>query len=94
MIKDARGGRDGSVWIEGESESAVVNTVARDLVRGHRTRVAPDLFTSAFDSLVAELRRESKALAGFGLAHERPRDTQRLRERFADRLSHYDQANT
>ena len=94
VLTDEHDGQDGSVWIKAESEDAAVETVARDLVRGHRTRITPDLFAEAFDGLVAELRRESKALAGFGLAHERPRDTQRLRERFVDRLLHYDQADT
>ena len=94
VLNDGRDGQDGSVWIEATSEDSVVDTVARDLVRGHRTRSTSDLFVEAFDGLVAALRRESKALAGFGLAHERPRDTQRLCERFAERLSHYGQADT
>ena len=92
VLDDMRGDKNGSVWIRADGESSVVDTVARDLVRGHRTRVTPDKFRRAFDALVAELRRESKALAGFGLAHERPRNTIRLRNRFADRLLHYDEA--
>ena len=94
VVNDASDDRDGSVWIKAESESYVIDTLARDLVRGHRTRVTVDLFARAFDSLVEELRRESKTLAGFGLAHERPRDTQRLRELFISQLTHYDKANT
>lgn len=93
VMKDARGNRNGAVWIQADSEPFVVDIVARDLVRGHRTRVGPEKFAEAFNSLVTELRRESKALAGFGLAHERPRDTARLRQRFTDRLSHYDDAS-
>ena len=93
VLSEGRDGRDGSVWIRAESEFLVVDSVARDLVRGYRTRVAPDLFVEAFDCLVLELRRESKALAGFGVAHERPRDTQRLRGLFADRLSHHIEPN-
>ena len=49
VLSDARDGREGSVWIDAEHESSVVDTVARDLVRGHRTRVAPDQFANAFD---------------------------------------------
>ena len=94
VLKDGQNGRDDSVWIQAESEFSVVDIVARDLVRGHRTRVTPQLFGEAFDGLVTELRRESKSLAGFGLAHERPRDTQRLRQVFTDRLSHHVEANT
>ena len=92
VLNDGREDQNGSVWIQADSERSVIETVTRDLTRGHRTRIAQDQFVEAFDSLVAELRRESKALAGFGLAHERPRNTLRLRKRFADRLSHYDEA--
>ena len=85
-------GQNDSLWIDSEYESSVIEVVARDLVRGHRARVGKDLFLQAFDGLVAELRRTSKALAGFGLAHERPRNTTRLRNLFADRLSHHEKA--
>src|SRR5436305_824504 len=61
----------------------------RDLARGHRARVTLDAFNIAFDLLVAGLRQELPKLAAFGLVHERPRDTQRLRERFDERLSYY-----
>ena len=94
VLSEGRDGRDGSVWIRAESEFLVVDSVARDLVRGDRTRVTPDLFVEAFDCLVVELRREIKTLAGFGVAHERPRNTQRLRGLFADRLSHHIEPNT
>ena len=94
VINDEREGKNGSLWIDSEYESSVIEVVARDLVRGHRVRVDKDRFLQAFDGLVAELRRESKALAGFGLSHERPRNTTRLRNLFADRLSHYHKART
>lgn len=89
VVSDGGAERNGAVWIQALRESSVIDTVARDLVRGHRARVTADKFVEAFDRLVVEMRRESKALAGFGLAHERPRDTQRLRGRFVDRLLHY-----
>lgn len=87
VLVDAREDKHGAVWVRREEEASVLNTVARDLVRGHRARVVADQFLVAFDTLVAELRRESQALAGFGLAHERPRDTLRLRASLYDRLS-------
>ncbi|MDE0321852.1 MAG: hypothetical protein OXI97_18430 [Acidimicrobiaceae bacterium] len=89
VLDDGGDDRNGSVWIRSEKETAVIDTVARDLVRGHRTRVVPDLFVEGFDRLVVELRQASRALAGFGIAHERPRETQKLRELFVDRLSHF-----
>ena len=92
VLNDEGDGQNGSLWIESAQESSVIEFLARDLVRGHRVRVDKDRFLRAFDGLVAELRRESKALAGFGLSHERPRNTARLRNLFADRLSHYHKA--
>ena len=51
VLDDGRDGQDGSVWIEAASEDSVVDTVARDLVRGHRTRSTSDLFVEAFYGL-------------------------------------------
>ena len=92
VLKDARDDKDGAVWIEADQVATAVDTASRDLVRGHRAPVATDRFVEAFDCLVGQLRQASPALAGFGLAHERPRDTQRLRELFTDRLSYYAKA--
>ena len=86
VLVETRNGQDGAVWVKAECESAVLDTVARDLSRGHRTRVTVELFGSAFNNLVTELRHESKSLAGFGLAHERPRNTVRLREELTERI--------
>ncbi len=94
VIDEGRDNEHDSIWIEADSEALVVDLVARDLVRGHRTRVGPDLFVEAFDRLVHELRRASRALAGFGLAHERPRDTQRLRQLFDHQLRRHIEAST
>ena len=92
VLTEMRDNENGSVWVHPDSISTVIDTVARDLARGHRSRVTTENLAKAFDHLVSELRRESKALAGFALAHERPRDTQSLRKRFVDRLSHYQQS--
>ena len=89
VLVDARAGRDGAVWIRAESVADVVDAVSRDLVRGHRARATPDQFAKAFDDLVGNLRRQRSALAGYGLAHERPRETQRIRESFLARIGHH-----
>lgn len=89
VLVDARAGRDGAVWIRAESAADVVDTVSRDLVRGHRARATPDRFAEAFDDLVGNLRQQRSALAGYGLAHERPRETQRIRESFLARIAHH-----
>jgi hypothetical protein len=87
VVVDARGGVDGKVWIKPGSEQQVIDVVARDLVRGHRAHATPERFARAFDALVASLRAQLPSLAGFGLVHERPLETQRLRQRFLESLS-------
>ena len=89
VLLDARGGHNGAVWIKVEGIENVIDTVSRDLVRGHRARATVERFAEAFDELVDHLRRDSSALAGYGLAHERPRETRRIRESFAARIAHY-----
>lgn len=86
VVIDARQGLDGKVWIKPESVSHVVTVVSRDLIRGHRAKASPDRFGDAFDALVTALRIELPKLAAFGLVHERPQDTQKLRKRFTDTL--------
>ncbi len=81
VIVEARQGADGKVWIRPNSEGQVIDMLGRDLARGHRARATPERFAQAFDALVAALRLELPKLAAFGLVHERPYDTQRLRER-------------
>lgn len=78
---------EGKVWIRAEAEDEVVAIVARDLARGHRARITADQFEHAFDALVRELRLELPGLAAFGMAHERPTNTKRLRQRFLDALA-------
>jgi len=80
VLVDVRGGVDGKVWIEQGEERHVVEVVTRDLARGHRQRVTPELLGSAFDALVGALRSQLSRLATYGLAHERPTNTARLRE--------------
>lgn len=89
VVEDFHGTTDGRVWIRSESVDHVVDVVARDLARGHRARATPERFDSAFDALVSALRTELPNLAGFGLVHERPTATRKLRERLAERLGAY-----
>ena len=89
VLLDARGGHNGAVWIKAEGIGNVIDVVSRDLVRGHRARATVERFAEAFDDLVDHLRRDSSALAGYGLAHERPRETRRIRESFMARIAHY-----
>lgn len=86
-VRDARGGNDGKVWIRPDAVPFVIRRVAQDLSRGHRAHATPDLFADAFDALVEELRVQLPSLAAFGLIHERPRDTARLRAQFLERLT-------
>lgn len=79
VIQDAKKGQDGKVWLEGNAVDGVISLLARDLQRGHRTKVTAASFAQAFEMLVVNLRDELPALAPFGLAHERPLETARLR---------------
>ena len=89
VMVDARAGIDGKVWIRPEAEAGVIDLVARDLARGHRARASSHQFATAFDALVDALRKELPTLAGFGLVHERPQDTVRLRNRLIEAFDGY-----
>lgn len=86
VMSDARAGTDGRVWIRFEDEPKVISILSRDLVRGHRARATPDHFALAFDALVESLRESLPQLASYGLVHERPTNTARLREAMLDSL--------
>lgn len=86
VVIDARQGSDGKVWIRPEKRDDVVDRVCSDLARGHRARANPETFGTAYDALVEELRRSLPTLAGFGLVHERPRQTEELRCQLLDGL--------
>jgi len=89
VIQDGSGAQNGKVWIRGERESEIINVIARDLARGHRPKVTVNTFGTAFDALVGELRRELPNMAGFGLSHEQPTETRRLRTRLLQSLDEY-----
>ena len=89
VMSDARAGADGRVWIRSEDEQSVISVVTRDLVRGHRKHATLDRFALAFDALVESLRESLPRLASFGLVHERPGNTVRLRESMLDSLRYY-----
>ena len=88
-LMEARSGSDGAVWIMAHRVEEVIDIVARDLIRGHRAHPTLEEFAMAFDALVQEMRNQSSVLAGFGLAYERPTETQRLRGQFENRLRYY-----
>lgn len=88
-LMEARSGSDGAVWIKADRLEEAIDIVARDLIRGHRGHPTLEEFGMAFDALVHEMRNQSSVLAGFGLAYERPTETQRLRGQFENRLRYY-----
>jgi hypothetical protein len=87
VLTDARRPRDGRVWIRPDQIDVIIGRLARDLMRGHRVRATPETLGRAFDALVDALRLELPKLAGYGLVHERPPETRRLRQRLIDSLS-------
>lgn len=87
VVEDFHGSRDGRVWVPAEYQRETVEIIARDLSRGHRPRVTVPTFSLAFDSLVDELRRQLPRLAGFGLSHEQPTETRRLRSMLIESIS-------
>lgn len=91
ILNEAGGGVEGAVWIDPAAIDHVLSVVARDLSRGHRDRVRRHSLELAFDALVEALRRELSGLAAFALAHERPLETARLRDRF---LTAFERAQT
>jgi hypothetical protein len=80
VIVDAIQGKNGKVWIRPDSQQQVIETVARDLVRGHRSKATPASLAVAFDALVAELRVKLPRFAAYGLVHEQPRNTLELKQ--------------
>jgi hypothetical protein len=89
VMTDARAGADGLVWIRLEDEDKVISAVMRDLARGHRKHATTDRFALAFDALVEHLRESLPRLASFGLVHERPGNTARLRGEMLASLSSF-----
>jgi hypothetical protein len=87
VIVDARGGKDGLVWIRPDDVDRVVKILGRDLARGHRTRPTTSDLGQAFDALVGVLRENASRLAGLGLAHERPVETKLLRAKLLGALA-------
>jgi hypothetical protein len=86
VLHEARAGNDGAVWIREDAQDEVIAMIVRDLARGHRARATPAQFANAFDALVSSLREDLPRLAAFGMAHERPQQTKRLRERLVEAL--------
>lgn len=84
VVVDARGGKDGAVWIEESAIPHVLTVVARDLARGHRNKVDAASLAAAFDAMVDTLRERLPRLAGYGLAHERPVATAHLRSQLLE----------
>lgn len=89
VLEDFHGTTDGRVWVREDRVDHTINVVTRDLARGHRARATPDQFGAAFDALVDALRGELPNLAGFGLVHERPASTRKLRLRLTAQLEEH-----
>jgi hypothetical protein len=87
IVEGARPDIEGRIWIDEANQDAAIDVVARDLSRGHRARVTSTALGAAFDSMVAAFRSETPRLAGFGLAHERPVNTSRLRDALLERFT-------
>jgi hypothetical protein len=79
IIEGSSTGSEDRLWIAEAYQDQVLSLVTRDLARGHRARVTVSQLAMAFDALVEAFRSEAPRLAGFGLAHERPANTQRIR---------------
>jgi hypothetical protein len=89
VLEDFHGTTDGRVWVREDRVDHIIDVVTRDLARGHRARATPAQFGAAFDALVDALRGELPNLAGFGLVHERPSATKRLRDQLMTRLEEH-----
>lgn len=85
-VVDAKGGGNGKAWIQASEVPAVIDRVAQDLARGHRARATIQRLSDAFDALVSAFRRELPSMAAFGMVHERPPETERLRQLLLERL--------
>jgi hypothetical protein len=66
------------LFVRPNAEDEVIRFVARDLAK---RRLPEARIAEAFDRMVDAYRESASALAAFGVGHERPADTRRLRER-------------
>lgn len=89
IVEGARPDTEGRIWIDEAKQDQALEVVARDLSKGHRARVTTESLAKAFDALVATFRSETARLAGFGLAHERPANTKRIRDALVERFRHH-----
>jgi hypothetical protein len=87
VVENAGAEMDGRIWIADGGEALAIERLVRDLGRGKRVRVTAETMAVAFDALVRSFRAHSVAMASFGLAHERPANTQRLRAAILDGFS-------
>jgi hypothetical protein len=92
IVEGSRPDVEGRLWINDTKQDVAIDIVARDLGRGHRARVTPELLGDAYDALVSAFRTETPRLAGFGLAHERPSNTDRLRRALIERFQYHIEA--
>jgi hypothetical protein len=66
------------LYLPEDRRADAVSRLANELAR--RRDADEDKIAAGFDGLVAALREHVAAFASYGMAHERPRDTARLRE--------------
>lgn len=89
IVEGAHPNSDGSIWIEEDKQDKAIEVVARDLGRGHRARVTAELLSRALDDLIVAFREQTPRLAGFGLAHERPTNTEKIRDAMMRQFRQY-----
>lgn len=89
IIEGSRPETDGRLWVDEIKQDEVLDMLARDLGRGHRAKVTTETLSEAFDALVFAFRSQIPRLAGYGLAHERPANTLRIRNALIERFDRY-----
>lgn len=89
IMEESRPETEARLWIDEAKDDEALDIVARDLNRGNRMRITSEGLAEAFDRLVGAFRSKLPQLAGFGLAHERPVNTRRVRARLLDKFNQY-----
>jgi len=67
------------VYVDATLEDRVIDVLGRELA--DRGKIRPDVLEEALDDLIGEFRQHLSELAIYGLAYERPHETERTRRR-------------
>ncbi len=89
IVEGARPDTEGLIWIVESKQDQAIEIVTRDLSRGHRARVTSESLAKGFDDLVGAFRAQTPRLAGFGVAHERPTNTLKVRDAVISKFKQY-----